>query len=402
MKSRPWAWAISLCLALGAAHPAGAQATTPEKVLRYAFRGTETGFDPAQINDLYSAYVIAHILEAPYEYDYLARPAKMVPNLAEAMPQVSSDFRTFTFRLRAGIYFANDPAFGGKPREVTAQDMVYTFKRFYDPRNKSPKASGFLEEKVLGAAELRKKADAGAPFDYDTEIEGLRALDRYTVQIKLAEPRPRFMYAFADPATLGIVAREVVEKYGDKIMEHPVGTGPFALHTWRRASEIVLVRNPSYREKRFDAEASDASGAAVLQALKGKKLPIVDKVVVAIIEEPQPRWLAFLNNEHDIQLELAQNFATHAIPNNKLAPNLAKRGIRMERVPQSDFTIFYMSMMHPVTGGYTPEKVALRRAIGLATNNAEEVRLARRGRRTSSSLFIASAMPRRSATFSGV
>lgn len=388
MKSRPWAWAISLCLALGAAHPAGAQATTPEKVLRYAFRGTETGFDPAQINDLYSAAVIAHILEAPYEYDYLARPAKMVPNLAEGMPQVASDFRTFTFRLRPGIYFANDPAFGGKPREVTAQDMVYTIKRFYDPKNKSPKASGFLEEKVLGAAELRKKADAGAPFDYDTEIEGLRALDRYTVQIKLAEPRPRFMYAFADPATLGIVAREVVEKYGDKIMEHPVGTGPFMLHTWRRASEIVLVRNPTFREKRFDAEASDASGAAILKALKGKKLPLVDKVVAAIIEEPQPRWLAFLNNEHDLQLELAQNFATHAIPNNKLAPNLAKRGIGMERVPQSDFTIFYMSMTHPVTGGYTPEKVALRRAIGLATNNAEEVRLARRGQAVVAQGFV--------------
>ena len=84
MKSRIWAWATSLCLALGAAHPACAQAANPEKVLRYAFLGPETGFDPAQINDLYSAAVIAHILEAPYEYDYLARPAKMVPNLAEA------------------------------------------------------------------------------------------------------------------------------------------------------------------------------------------------------------------------------------------------------------------------------------------------------------------------------
>jgi ABC-type transport system substrate-binding protein len=388
MKSRPWAWAISLCLALGAAHPAGAQATTPEKVLRYAFRGTETGFDPAQINDLYSAYVIAHILEAPYEYDYLARPAKMVPNLAEGMPQVSSDFRTFSFRLRAGIYFANDPAFGGKPREVTAQDMVYTIKRFLDPKNKSPKASGILEEKLLGMADLRKRAEAEGKFDYDTEIEGLKAVDRYTVQIRLAEPRPRFMYWFADPATFGIVAREVVEKYGDAIMEHPVGTGPFALNAWRRASEIVLVRNPTFREKRFDAEASDAGGAAILKELKGKKLPLVDKVVVAIIEEPQPRWLAFLNNEHDIQLELAQNFATHAIPNNKLAPNLAKRGIRMERVPQSDFTIFYMSMTHPVTGGYTPEKVALRRAIGLATNNAEEVRLARRGQAVVAQGFV--------------
>ena len=152
MKSRLWALATSLCLALVAAHPACAQAANPEKVLRYAFLGTETGFDPAQINDLYSAAVIAHVLDAPYEYDYLARPAKMVPNLAEGQPEISPDFRTFTFRLRPGIYFSDDPAFGGKPRELVAKDVVYSFKRFFDPVNKSPKYSGFADEKILGTA----------------------------------------------------------------------------------------------------------------------------------------------------------------------------------------------------------------------------------------------------------
>jgi ABC-type transport system substrate-binding protein len=388
MKSRYWAWAISLCLGLSAAYPACAQAANPEKVLRYAFLGTETGFDPAQINDLYSAAVIAHILEAPYEFDYLARPAKMVPNLAEAQPEVSPDFRTFTFRLRQGVYFSDDPAFGGKPRELTAKDFVYTFKRFYDPKHKSPKFSGFAEEKILGTEDLRKKAEATGKFDYDTDIEGLRALDRYTVQIKLAESRPRFMYALADPATLGIVAREVVEKYGDAIMEHPVGTGPFVLKEWNRASKITLVRNLAFREKRFDGEPADAEGRELLTRIKGRKLPLIDKVVVSIIEEPQPRWLAFLNGEHDFLERLPQNFATYAIPNNKLAPHLAKRGIGMEQVPLSDFTISYMSMTHPVTGGYTPDKVALRRAIGLAINNDEEVRLPRRGQAVVAQGFV--------------
>jgi ABC-type transport system substrate-binding protein len=388
MKSSLWAWATSLCLAIGAAHPACAQSANPEKVLRYAFPVAETGFDPAQINDLYSAAVIAHILEAPYEYDYLARPAKMVPNLAEAQPEVAPDFRTFTFRLRQGIYFADDPAFGGKPRELTAKDFVYTFKRFFDPKHKSPKFNSFADEKILGTDGLRKQAEATGKFDYDTEIEGLRALDRYTVQIKLAQSRPRFMYSLADPATLGIVAREVVEKYGDAIMEHPVGTGPFMLKEWNRASKITLVRNTAFREKRFEGEAADAAGEELLKRMKGKKLPIVDKVVVSIVAEPQPRWLAFLNNEHDFLERLPQNFATHAIPNNKLAPHLAKRGIGMEQVPLSDFTISYMSMTNPVTGGYTPEKVALRRAIGLAIDNDEEVRLPRRGQAVVAQGFV--------------
>ena len=388
MKSRLWALATSLCLALVAAHPACAQAANPEKVLRYAFLGTETGFDPAQINDLYSAAVIAHVLDAPYEYDYLARPAKMVPNLAEGQPEVSPDFRTFTFRLRPGIYFSDDPAFGGKPRELVAKDVVYSFKRFFDPVNKSPKYSGFADEKILGTAELRKKAEATGKFDYDTEIEGLRATDRYTVQIKLGESRPRFMYSLADPATLGIVAREVVEKYGDAIMEHPVGTGPFVLKEWRRASSITLVRNPTYRDKRFEAEPADAAGVEILRQFKGRKLPMLDKVVVSIIEDPQPRWLAFLNAEHDFLERLPQNFANYAIPNNKLAPNLVKRGIKMEQVPLSDFTILYMQMTNPILGGYSPDKVALRRAISLAINSAEEVRLPRRGQAVVAQGFV--------------
>jgi ABC-type transport system substrate-binding protein len=379
MTFRHWAQAIGLGLALGAVLPSGALAAEPEKVLRYAFSGTETGFDPAQINDLYSADVIGHIFEAPYEYDYLARPAKIVPNLAEAMPEVSRDFRTFTFRLRPGIYFQDDAAFGGKPREVTAKDFVYTFKRFYDPKNKSPKFSTFSEEKVLGMDDMRKRAEATGKFDYDSDVDGLRALDRYTVQIKLAEPRPRFLYHLSDPASMGIMAREVVEKYGDSIMEHPVGTGPFVLKEWKRASKITLVRNPAFREKLFEATPMDASGAEIVRRLKGRKLPLLDKVVVSIIEEPQPRWLSFLNGEHDFLERLPQNFATHAIPNNKLAPNLARRGVVMEQSPLSDFTVSYMNMTHPVVGGYTPEKVALRRAISLAMNSAEEVRLPRRG-----------------------
>ena len=390
MNIRTWAQATSLCLVLGASYPLAAQAPSPqpEKVLRYAFLGTETGFDPAQINDLYSAAVIAHVLEAPYEYDYLARPAKVKPNLAEAMPQVSADFRTYTFRLRPGIYFADDPAFGGKPREVTAADFVYTFKRFYDPRNKSPKYSGVEEEKILGMAELRKKAEASGKFDYDSEPAGLRALDRYTVQIRLAETRPNFIYWLCDPATMGIVAREVVEKYGDRIMEHPVGTGPFMLKAWRRASEITLVRNPGFRAKVFDDEPSDAAGAEIAKQLKGRKLPLVDKVVVSIIEEPQPRWLAFVNNEHDFLERLPANFATYAIPNNKLAPNLAKRGIQMQRVPLSDFTVSYFNMNDPTVGGYEPAKVALRRAIAMAWNSEEEVRLPRRGQAIVAQGFI--------------
>lgn len=394
MNLRNWALATSLCLALGVAYPSDtpstAAAPTTEKIFRYAFQVAETGFDPAQTSDLYSATVEANLFDAPYKYDYLARPVKVRPNLAEALPEISDNFRTFTFRLRRGIYFADDPAFEGKKREVTAADFVFSLKRFFDPATKSPNYSGLHEEGILGLDALRKKAEATGKFDYDSEAEGLRALDRYTVQIKLAEPRPRFTNNLADPTTCGILAREVVEKYGEHIMEHPVGTGPFILKEWRRSSEMVFVRNPNYREVYYDAEPApgDAAAQEIAARMKGKRMPMVDKIIVSVIDEPQPRWLAFQNREHDFMERLPQNFVTQAIPNNKLAPNLAKRGIQMAQAPLSDLTMFYFRMDNPVVGGYTPEKVALRRAISLALDSAEEVRLPRRGQAIIAQAFI--------------
>ncbi len=365
-------------LAMSAVH---AQSKPTEKVLRYAFQIAETGFDPVQVSDLYSRIATGNMFESLYEYDYLARPVKIKPILAEGMPVLSDDFRTHTIKIKPGIYFADDAAFGGKKRELTAQDVVYTYKRFFDPVNKSPAYSDMEEEGLVGMAELRAAAEKpGAKFDYDKEVPGLRALDRYTVQFRTEKIRHRFIYRLADPGTQGTVAREVVEKYGDKIMEHPVGTGPFMLGQWTRSSKMVFVKNPNYRDVFYEAEppADDPKAQAIYAQMKGKKLPMVDRVEVSVIEEVQPRWLSFLGNDQDLLERLPNAFAYQAIPNNKVAPNLAKKNIAMERVPIPDVTVTYFNMEDPLVGGYTPEKIALRRAIALAYNTDEEIRLPRR------------------------
>ncbi len=352
------------------------RADAPEKVLRYAFLVAETGFDPAQLSDLYSRVITAHIFESLYNYDYLARPFKLLPNTAAAMPEVSDDFRTWTIRLRPGIYFAEDAAFNGRRRELTAQDYVYSLKRFFDPAVKSPLYSSFRQEGIIGLQALRDEAlKTKRPFNYDKPIEGLRALDRYTLQFRLEQARPRFLYNLAGGDTYGAVAREVVERYGDRIMEHPVGTGPFKLDRWRRSSLIRLVRNPGFREMRYDAQpnADDAEGQALLARFNGRRLPMVDAVEISIIGESQPRWLSFLNREFDLIFTLPEEYADVAMPHGKLAPNLAKQGMRLHRVLASDRTMYYFNMEDPVVGGYTPEKVALRRAIGLATDIGAEI-----------------------------
>jgi len=358
-----------------------AQAAAP-KVLRYAFPTAESGFDPAQVTDLYSNTVLAHIFEAPLEYEYLAQPARMRANTAAALPEVSADFRHFVFRIKPGIYFADDLAFKGQRRELTAHDYVYSLKRHYDPRWKSGKLYQLETTHIVGLSELRREVIAAKkPFDYDREVEGLRALDRYRFEVKLALPSPRFPQLFTDPGLTGAVAREVVEHYGDRISEHPVGTGPFRLTEWRRSSRMVLERNPGFREVLYDEHppAGDTRREAIAARLKGRRMPMVDRIEVAVIEEPQPRWLSFLSDEQDVVERIPDQFCEQALPNNKLAPHLAKRGIQMVRYQRNDVSVSYFAMEHPVVGGYTPDKVALRRAIALAVDIEREIRLARYG-----------------------
>ena len=365
-------------LLLGAAAPlvlsAASSAAQPgQKVLRYAFEVAETSLDPARISDIYSRTITPHIFEGLYCYDHLARPVKFKPLTADGMPQVSADFRVWTVKVKPGIYFADDSAFKGTDgrkvrRELVAQDYVYSFKRFADPANKSPSWNGMENDHYLGLNELREATLKGnKPFDYDREIEGVRALDRYTVQFALKDPRPRFIETLAESDLYGAVAREVAEFYGDKVDEHPVGTGPFKLAQWRRSSFIALERNPDFRAMFYDAEpaADDAEGQALLARFKGRRLPMVDRVEISIIEEEQPRWLAFINNEADVAYRVGFQFVSQAMPNGKVAPNLAKRGIRGYQAAEPAGNYYIFNMEDPIVGGYGADRVALRRAIAL-------------------------------------
>ena len=360
--------------------PAAAEAP---KVLKYAFPVAETGFDPSQLSDIYSRTITAAIFEALYAYDHLARPVQIKPLVAAAMPEISADFRSFTVRIRPGIYFAQDAAFKGKPRELTAQDFVYSFKRFADPAMNSPGWSSFEEAGLVGLAAVRQRAMTDKkPFNYDSKVEGLLALDRYTLQIKTEQPRPRLLSAILTGNDLyGALAREVVEAYGDKISEHPVGTGPFKLADWRRSSRIVLARNPDYRERFYDAQASadDAAGQAIQAHFQGRRIPMLDRVEIAIIESAQPRWLSFLNGEADFIERVPAEFISQAMPNGHVAPNLALKGVQGFRTLASDVGLTVFNMDDPLIGGMTADKIALRRAISLSIDVEREIRLARRG-----------------------
>jgi len=364
-------------LALLAAAPLAASA---EKVFRYAFEIAETSFDPHFISDVYSNIVNQGMFETPLTYDYLARPLKLKPQTAQALPEISADGTTYTIRIRPGIYFADDPAFEGRKRELTAADYVYSMKRLLDPKVRASQIAA-LEPYVVGAEAAASKARKEGGFDYDAPFEGIKALDRYTFQVKLKDPVYVFIYNFADCRVTCAVAREVAEKYGGDLGAHPVGTGPWRLAFWKRSSKMVFERNPGFREEHYEAEPApdDARSQQIYAKYKGKRLPMVDRIEVSIIEETQPRWLSFLNEEMDFIFLVPEEFAYQAFPGNKVAANLARRGIQMEQIPALDLTYNFFNMKDPVVGGYTPEKVALRRAISLSYKTADEINVIRKG-----------------------
>ncbi len=356
-----------------------AYAADMSKTLRGVFIIAETSFDPASAWDAPSDAVVEHIYDSMLEYEYLARPVKLKANTLERLPEVSGDGAVYLCRIRRGIYFAPDPAFGGKRRELVAADYAYSLKRLLDPALRSPWA-WVIEGKVVGSDELQSRAKATGHFDYDAPIAGIEIVDRYTLRIRLRQPDFDFAYVLAMPATAA-VAREVVEAYRNDIGAHPVGTGPYRLVEYKRSSRIVLEANPGYRGEIFAERApDDAADAAIARYLAGKTLPLIGRIEISVIVEEQSRWLAFLDRQLDYMQQLPPSFADEALVDGKLRPDMAARAIRQELLIRPNTWWNYFNMEDPVVGGYTPEKIALRRAMGMAFNTDEFIRVIFHGR----------------------
>ncbi|MBB3117392.1 ABC transporter substrate-binding protein [Pseudoduganella violacea] len=367
-------------LILFAAHAApsatAAQANGAPKVL-HAFLSTgETGLDPAVASDVASLTLLENLFDPMLRYDYLARPVKLQPNTLRAMPEVDAAGLTYTFHLQPGIHFTPDAAFKDQPREVTAQDYVYSLKRLYDPALKSPWVFLF-EDKIVGDEALRRD------FSYDSHIPGLQALDKYTLRIRLKAPDASFLFYLALPAS-GVVAREVAEAYGSQVGNHPVGSGPFLIGEWKRSDKITLLANPGFRPTVFHASPdADPASRAVAAGLEGKRLPLLDKIEVKIMEEYQSRVLGFLNGEFDFIEQVPESLRDMVLDPNVsqpvLKPELARRGMQLMPFPVLQTYYMWMNMDDPVIGGYGKAQVALRRAIALGYNSGEDIALLKKG-----------------------
>jgi len=338
--------------------------------VRIAYRGGFETLDPVRAGDVLTQSIAGTLFDQLYTYDYLARPLKLRPLAASAMPSVSSDGREITVSIRQGIRFSDHRAFKIRPRELVAEDVVYSVKRFMDPAIASPIYS-LIAGKIEGLDEVADRATKqGGRFDYDAQVSGLVAVDRYTVRIRLVRPDPIFIFLLANP-DLSIVPREAVEADGKDFARHPTGSGPYVMREFMPGNHLVLERNPEYRSVRWEDIASvESSGPEWAASLRGRRFPLPDRVELTAIAEPTTGVLALERGEIDVLVA-----PSAAVENNRLKPHIAASGFRLIRGASARIDFFNFNMRDAQIGGTTPANIALRRAIAMSINDDEYVRL---------------------------
>ena len=311
------------------------------------------GLDPAISGEVSSSLAISRIYEGLLQYDYLERPYKVIPLLAKELPYISDDGLTYIFKIRKGIFFQDDPCFpNGKGRELVANDFIYSIKRIADVKNNS---SGYwaFNGRILGLDYFRNKSEISEHTDYSHEVEGLKILDKYTLQITLTSPYPQLLYiltmhyAFAVPF-------EAVNYYGKSFVNNPVGTGPYILESWRRNSRIEFVKNPKWMETNridmypiFGSEEQKNEGLLVDAA---KRIPFVDRVVQYVIDDDTTQWMMFLSGQLGSSGISRDNWDVVINSDKFLTQSLEEKNIKLNSSPTLTLSYIGFNWDDPIVG----------------------------------------------------
>jgi len=399
--------------------------------------------DPVQSYASNEFALIANIYQPPLQYDYLKRPYQLIPFATTAVPrpeffdvegrQLPQDTRAqdiaysdYVIHIRPGIRYQPHPALATddqghfvyqnlKPRdlagihaigdfkkrgtrELVAADYVHEIKRLAHPRLHSP-IMQLMSEYIVGLKELAvqlaeedKELPPGGFLDLTKfDIAGVHVTDRYTYRIRVRGKYPQFLYWLAMPffapvppeadrfyAQPGLAEKNITLDW------FPIGTGPYMLTVNNPNRQMVLERNPYYDGELYPAngEAGDAEAGLLKDA--GKRLPLIDKVVLSLEKEQIPYWNKFLQGYYDTSAISSDTFDQAVQFGGQgeltLSDEMRERGIELETSVGT--TVFYLgfNMLDPVVGGYGLRAQKLRRAISIAIDQEEFISIFRNGR----------------------
>ena len=331
-------------------------------ILRTGSGGQVKTLDPVRADDLASRDLTALVYDTLLQYDYTARPYKLIPSMLAKMPEVSADFTRYEFELRSDLYFHSAPCFKSeRERKVTAHDVKFSLLRFADIRLHSP-VYWMLRGKIAGLDEFRRST-RGKSFDdwtpYEAEIPGITIVSEYKFIITLTRPDPRFLYMLAMP-NAGIVSKCGAKFYGTKLSHNPVGSGPFILKKWIPDLKLDFVRNDQYRTEYFQQAANPAD--------RKRKLPLLSGISVCQIRQPMTAWMMFLQGKLDLNALDKDNRET-LLSGNALIPALKKRQIKLLSNPEFEIRYIGFNFDDPVLG----KNLKLRQALSLTYNISRRI-----------------------------
>ncbi len=273
-----------------------------------------TSVDPAQAGNTINAEIVAQVYEPLYQYSYLTRPYKLEPLLAKDMPSISDDGKTYTIDIKENIYYYQHNT--EEKRELTAQDFVSGIKRL---ALLSTKSTGWwlFEGKILGLDAFRKEAKSDLSNFESIKVQGLQALNKYRLQIKLTKKFPQIIYSLAMIYSAPI-PYDIVLGNKNNLEEVMYGTGPYLASSIKKNSLVKFVKNTAYQHNRYPSNGTRKSIESGHLSDKNKQLPLNSGLEFKVIKESQTRWLNFLKEKVDFFILTKDHFQTALNEENKL------------------------------------------------------------------------------------
>lgn len=346
--------------------------STNSKSINLVINNQIKSLDPAVAFNDDSLLVMGQSLETLYQYHYLKRPFEVIPSLAQDMPKISAGGRIYTFKLKKNIKYHNTDNSLPKGRTVRAQDFVWQIKRLaYEPLKSN--GTWLFEGKIKGFDKFRQQAGNDINKFYELEIDGVKALDEFTLRIELVRPEPNLLYflamTFTSPTPI-----ELIKKYDNDLSKVLVGTGPYYLET-QDETGYLLKRNKKFHEEYYPSTGDRYANTEKLLNASKKRLPFLDQIKFLIIPEETMRWERFVDGAVDI-LNVPKQYLVHlATPDSSINKDFVKKGIQVKHFSRQTTRWLGFNMNDPIVGKNKELRLAIAHSIDfdkyveLLTNN---------------------------------
>ena len=394
--------------------------------------------DPVRAYSADEGVIIDNIYEPPLQYHFLKRPYQLEPASASSMPVTSylddnfnslpedaenPAYSLLTISIKQNTLYQPHPAFVKNAagnyryifntaeeskdyvvlqdfpeqgtRELVVDDFIYQIKRMGDTSNKSPLV-GFMWDYIDGMKEFSDNVSAvQKTMDKDQwldlrqyEMSGLSKIDDYTFSIRIKGKYPQFQYwlamRFFAPIPWEADRFYYNPGFKDKNLildSNPVGTGPFMMVSNKPKDEIVLAKNPNYRDDYYPTEGASGDRERGFLNDAGKRLPLVDKLVFRHEGSAVAKWSKFKQGYLDRAGEISTNIRasnfdqafTVSGTGVELSDELKALNMTMDQEIRPSISYVAFNMLDPVVGGYTEDKRKLRQAISIVWNTQEQI-----------------------------